>query len=66
MGISKANASNPVLFEEGIVDADADSLDDEFEALASVWNERERMFTNCSDPEVVRKCMLKASKSRPV
>ena len=61
---------NPVLLEEGLVDADANSLDTEFEALKSVWDERECALSNCSQPqfhswfrahslEVVRKCMLK-------
>ena len=54
LGISKANArefihdifGNPALFEEGLVDAEAYSLDAEFEALKSVWNERERALSN--------------------
>ena len=77
LGVSKFNArefihdifGNPVLFE-GLVDADANSLDAEFEALKSVWNERESVLSNCSQPqfhswfrayslEVVRKSMLK-------
>ena len=64
---------NPVLFEEGLVDADADSLDAEFEALKSVWDERECALLNCSQPqfhswfrahslEVVRNCMLKSKR----
>ena len=42
---------NPVLFEEGLVDADANSLDAEFEALKSVWDERECALSNCSQPQ---------------
>ena len=78
LGISKASSrefihdifGNPILLEEGLVDADADSLDAEFESLKSVWNERESSLSNCSQPQfhswfqthsldVVRKCMLR-------
>ena len=56
--ISKASArefihdifGNPVQLEEGLVDADANNLDIEFEALQSVWDERERVLSNGSHP----------------
>ena len=59
LGISKSNAresihdifGNPVLFEEGLVDADANSLDAEFKVSKSVWNEREHVLSNCSQPQ---------------
>lgn len=78
MGISKPNAQefikdvlgNPVLLEEGLADADSACLDEEFQALQKVWNDRECALTNSSEAhphdwyranslQVVRKCMLK-------
>ena len=78
LGISKSNSQefvrdilgNPALLEEGLVDADSDHLDEEFEALRDTWNARERSLTRCTNAqfhdwfqanslEVVRECMLK-------
>ena len=78
LGISRSNSQDfikdvlgdPVLLEEGLVDADSAELDSEFESLKEIWDDRERSITNSSQAyfhnwfrvnslEVVRNCMLK-------
>ena len=78
LGISKANAQefikdvfdNPALLEDGLVDAEASELDQEFSNLKPVWDNREIVLSGQSQAhlhgwfkknclEVVRKNMLK-------
>lgn len=78
LGISKPDAQefvkdvlgNPAQLEEGLVDADSDLLDEEFEVLRKKWNERESLLTKTTEPHfhdwfrvnclsVVRNSMLK-------
>ena len=78
LGISKSGAQeflkdvfgNPVLLEEGLVDADSAELDEEFESLKKTWDDRECSLVNTTQAhfhdwfrsnslEVIRKCMLK-------
>ena len=59
-----------VLLEEGLVNADSAKLDNEFELLKEIWDDREHSITNSSQAyfhncfqanslKVVRNCMLK-------
>ena len=83
LGISKANAQefikdvfgNPALLEDGLVDAEASELDQEFSNLKPVWDNREIVLSGRSQAhfhgwfkknclEVVRKNMLKETREQ--